>query len=107
MEWCVRQGVAELSEPPRRESARSYQGSGEAAIDRVGLVLRLMGFFLVLELVGLVSEDWADVERNRVWENLGWTEDVVLVVEEVAEVGNELRRYGEIVVVVVTLRLGM
>lgn len=107
MEWSVRQGVVELGGPVRREPARSRQGSGEAAIDRLGLVVRLIWFFLVLDLIGLLSVEWAAAERDRVWGNLWRTEDTALVVEEVAGVGNELRRYGEIVVVVVTLRLGM
>lgn len=107
MEWCARQGVVELSELARRESVRSNQGSGEAAIDRVGRVVGFIGFFLVLDLVGQVNEGWVDAERERFWGNLVWTEDVGLVIEEVASVGDLLRRYGDHVVVVLMLRLGM
>ena len=107
MEWCVRQGAVEFAEPARRESGRSHQGSGEAAIDRMWRVLGFAGLFLVLDLVGQVNEVWADVERERFWGNLVRTEDVGLVMEEVGVIGSLLRSCGEMVIVVLMLRVGM
>ena len=70
------------------------------------LGLRVVCYFIGVEIVEFVSLDWAESERELLWSNLLWSGNME-VVKEVCEVADLLRGCGEIVVVVLCLRLGI